>query len=254
MARLLITSDLHFEFHRDAGAAFTASLPDAVEHRIDAIVVAGDLMPERRLSAALGLFCDRYPQVIFVAGNHELYGSRPDLLAATRMAAQDRFRNLSWLEREVVEVGGVRILGTSLWFRRDPLAPRSAMNDFQAIKNFEPWVYRENEMSVEFIHRELAAGDVLVTHHLPTQRSVDPRYDGSPLNAFFVCDVEPLISDRAPTLVVHGHTHSKFDYLLPNGVTRVVCNPYGYDGHERHENAAFDRSLIVDVSPPGSEA
>lgn len=68
----------------------------------------------------------------------------------------------------------------------------------------------------------------MVTHHLPSHRSTAARFVRSPLNRFFVCDVEPLIVDRQPRLWVHGHTHAAMDYRI--GATRVVCNPLGYPG------------------------
>ena len=56
------------------------------------------------------------------------------------------------------------------------------MSDFAQIPDFEAWVYDENARALTFLDAELRAGDVVVTHHLPSQRSVVPRFAGHPLN------------------------------------------------------------------------
>ena len=67
-------SDLHFEFHRDGGAALVASLDPT---RADVLVVAGDLAVADGIAPALDLLCERYAPrpVVYVHGNHELYGT-----------------------------------------------------------------------------------------------------------------------------------------------------------------------------------
>jgi hypothetical protein len=73
-------------------------------------------------------------------------------------------------------------------------------------------------------------------------RCVSAQYKGSPLNPFFVCDVENIIYERTPKLWIHGHTHDSVDLKL--GDTRIVCNPIGYP-HER--NPAFDPMKVIEV-------
>ena len=82
-----------------------------------------------------------------------------------------------------------------------------------------------------WLERTVQEGDVVVTHHLPSRRSVAPQFAGDPLNAFFLCDMERLILARQPLWWIHGHTHHPFDYQL--GQTRVVANPRGYPSEAR---------------------
>jgi Icc-related predicted phosphoesterase len=251
MPKLHILSDLHYEFYLDGGRSFTDGLPSAEVTGTDALIVAGDLCPasirfdQNGLPRALGMLCNKYPLVVFVTGNHEAYGANKPLLDACRakLLASPRYQNLRWLDHEVCQVKGVRILGTPLWFSESKHAPKHQMNDFHAISDFEEWVYEENRKAKNFLHAELREGDVLITHYLPSQNSVAPQFTGSPLNAFFVCDIEDLIAIRKPQLAIHGHTHSSMRYSL--GKTRVVCNPFGYAGHE--VNPDFDPGLVIEV-------
>jgi predicted phosphodiesterase len=241
-----VLSDLHFEFHADGGRSFVASLDP---RGIDVLVLAGDIAVGDDIGRALGLFAARYPDatLLYVHGNHEFYGSTRAAVTAVTRAAVAGHPNLVWLDGDVATIGGVRFAGAPLWFRHPGPAEglRARMNDFRLIADFEGWVYAENARAVSFFERELRAGDVAVTHYLPVRASVAPAFAESPLNPFFLCDVEPLVRARRPSLWVHGHTHASIDTTV--GATRVVCNPFGYVRIE--ENAAFRERFTIDVAP-----
>ena len=245
--QIQILSDLHFEFHRDSGRSFVESLdPDGV----DVLVLAGDIAVGADLPAALGLFCRRYSKasVLYVNGNHEFYGTDRASVVALCHEAERRHSNLTWLDASVAEISGQRFLGAPLWFApsSEAFRFRHAMADFSVIRDFQSWVYEENARAVAFLREELAEGDVVVTHHLPSFASVAPRFVGSPLNPFFVCDLEPLIRERRPRLWIHGHTHCSMRYEI--GSTSVACNPFGYVGTEL--NPDFSDKLVVEVRTP----
>ena len=238
--RLLIMSDLHLEFHADEGGSFIGVLHPS---KVDALVLAGDLSTISGISKALEMLCDLFPMVIYVHGNHEFYNSSRPRVMKVMKEAMNRLSNLIWLEKGIAELGGHRILGAPLWFKRDDKAPKYEMNDFNLIEDFEEWVYDENRQAVRFFHRELAPGDIVVTHHLPSKRSIAPQYKDDPLNAYFYCDMEKLIIERRPAVWIHGHTHTSFDYQI--GSTRVVCNPFGYAG--QGQNSEFDMDKTIEI-------
>lgn len=237
--RIQLLSDLHFEFHADKGRSFVDSLDN---YEVDVLVVAGDLVPHDRLIQSLSWLRKRYAHVVFVAGNHEYYGSSPEELYEIRQRAAEELKNVHWLERSSVEIDGVRFVGATLWF--DDLGGRkNYISDFRMIKNFEPWVYEEFRVSRDFLKSEVRAEDVVVTHYLPSYKSVAPQFKGSSLNCFFVSNVEDIISAQQPRLWLHGHTHASCDYKIDE--TRVVCNPFGYVGQET--NQEFDERKILEV-------
>jgi len=211
---------------------------------VDVLVVAGDLCIPRLLSPALEGLCSRFAEVVYVTGNHEYYESSPRSVHAQLTAAQKSLPNLHWLQNQVTEVAGIRIAGTTLWFRDDPsnLAHERGMSDFALIEGFKPWVYEENERAVEFLEKEAPAADIVVTHHLPSVRSVAPRFEGDPLNRFFLCAMDDLIQSLGPTLWVFGHTHVSTDIRVAQ--TRLLCNPLGY---VPWHNPDFDDKLVVEM-------
>jgi len=245
--RLRVLSDVHTEFYADHGRAFVESLDPS---GVDVLVLAGDIAVGRGIPDALALFCERFATatVLYVHGNHEFYGSSLHEVNGLTLDAQARWDNLRWLDATEATLDGVRFVGAPLWFRDLPYAEpfKRGMNDFFQIAEFESWVYRENARALALFETVIAPGTVVVSHHLPSWKSVDPRYAHSPLNPFFVCDVEPMILRQAPALWIHGHTHASLDYVL--GETRVVCNPFGYAEHE--ENPRFDPGFTVEVNRP----
>lgn len=243
--RIFAVSDIHSEFHLDAGKTFATHLDNK---DVDVLVVGGDTGTLRKtrkgianVTEALGHLCDRFPHVVMTIGNHELYQCRSIREVHDTIGNfANGHPNLHWLNRTSVTIDGQRFLGTTMWFRDDPLSfgVRQNMNDFQVIPGFVPWVFQENQKNVEFLRRNMQAGDVVVTHHLPSPQSIDPDFKGSPLNSFYVCDMTKEILAKRPALWVHGHSHHSVDYMI--GDTRIVGNPFGYAGVS---NCMFDDVL-----------
>lgn len=221
----------------DSGTSLVSSL----EEDVDVAVIAGDLANAHTLQRALHLVCSKFKQVVFVHGNHDLYGGSPADLGLMKDGLR-QVSNLHWIDNEVAEIGGTRFVGSTLWF---PAPTNSAMkmflNDFRHISDFEPWVYDRHEASLRFLDTELTASDILVTHQFPFSESVSPKFSGSPLNCFFHAgkQAEAIVKEKEPFLAIHGHTHTSFDYRV--GRTRIVCNPHGYPG----ENGDFNFEKIV---------
>jgi Icc-related predicted phosphoesterase len=239
---LRILSDLHFEFHRDRGAEFVRTL---VADPQEVLVLAGDIAVGEGLGPALAAFCAKWRHVVFVAGNHEFYHHRPQEVLAILQHCQKLHRNFHWLNNGQVTVEGQRFVGGTLWFGQTAgqQPTRHYLSDFHAIEDLEPWVYREHDQAVAFLYKELRDTDVVVTHHLPAQECVAPKWANSPLNPFFVHDLSGLIRARAPKLWIHGHTHEAVDLRI--GETRILANPFGYRGQE--EQPHFKPGLTVEI-------
>jgi Icc-related predicted phosphoesterase len=242
--RVQLISDVHAEFHRDGGVSFCQELEKHSEG-VDVLVVAGDLATVVLLYENLVMLCHLYPDVVYVTGNHEYYGSTRYSVHHRIEEAKSKLPNLHWLHSDVVEIGGHRFLGTTLWFPDDPMNPvhEHRLNDFYQIQGFRDWVYEENERAVRFLKDEIRGGEIVVTHHLPSYALVDSYFQGSDLNRFFVTELGQLITYGGPALWFFGHTHSSVDRLL--GVTRVVCNPFGYARHS--ENPDFEWGKTIEV-------
>lgn len=70
------------------------------------------------------------------------------------------------------------------------------------------------------------SNDIIISHHLPSYKSIADKFIRSKLNCFFVSDCEKEIIEKQPKLWFHGHTHSECDYYINN--IHILCNPVGY--------------------------
>lgn len=246
MRRLLVLSDLHLEFHADTGREFVKHLPQV---ECDAVCLCGDIASGRGLALALRFFCERFERVLFTTGNHEFYGSNLYSVRHVLHETIAKHSNLTWLEREVFTFpSGQRVLGTSLWYPPTVYARRyeNDWSDFGHIEGLKKWVYDEAQRSNLWLRENLREGDVVMSHFLPSYRSVHLKYAQEISNCYFVHDVEALIEERRPAAWLHGHTHESMDYTL--GSTRVVCNPYGYKTlNPSRLNPLFDPTKVLDI-------
>jgi len=224
--RVDIISDIHLEFLDDLGSDFVASwVPGA-----PVLVLAGDVGNYHwwleNLQHARTL-CEKYERVLYVAGNHDYYGTTLENGDARFREVEAQIESFRFLEQEVEEIDGVKFAGTTLWFREDRKSRKyeNWMNDFRLIINIRPWVYYRNQSAQDFL-KGLKDVDVVITHHMPTRFSVAKQFESDPLNRYFLCEMDDVIVDLQPKIWVHGHTHIPFDYQI--GETRVICNPLGY--------------------------
>lgn len=259
MTKIRIMSDLHLEFG-------PLTLDPAGE---DVLALAGDV----------GIFIDGIEwadtqakelgvPVVMIAGNHEFYQNDrqhghtiESTIVALREASARTNGRVTFLERDVAVVAGVRFIGATLWTdfalfgdqKKAKLAAWGRMNDYRCIeirrgKTFNPMLAAEEHAASRiFIEDTLAqpfAGPtVVMTHHAPSRKSVAGRYAHDELSPAYASNLEDLVENSGAALWQHGHVHHSFDYMI--GSTRVRTNPRGYDGYEL--NPDFDPSLVLEV-------
>ncbi|GAB3660686.1 metallophosphoesterase [Ramlibacter alkalitolerans] len=267
-------SDLHLEGH--PGYRPTPA-PEA-----DLLVLAGDVGSYQRSSKlqdsdfGLARFSPArgaWPvPVLYVPGNHEYDNLDFDATHARLRETCDRL-GITWLEREVHEVDGVRFIGTTLWADFDALVLRPGQPEptvQEALKqrhkafraaNFylqkaaalrhgemmlaEGW--REQALVCEAWLRDALARPfdgttVVVTHFAPSLRSHDPRYGVTPATAGFCNSLEDLMEKAQFWL--HGHLHCQQDYVERG--CRVLANTLGYAS--KGEQEGFRERFVVNLS------
>lgn len=233
-------SDLHLEFHADGGREFLRTLA------LDGVVVlAGDVgtVAGGSLQYAVRWICRRAGHVLFVNGNHELYGSTPERVERILRQLEVDCPNFTWLQHKTVEVDGVRFAGTTLWFPETKT--ERLVNDFNLIRGFEPWVYEEYARGLKFLSEEGPKADVVVTHHVPASRCIAPWFRGDAANHFFAVDLEAEIRAWKPKVWCFGHSHATWNTVV--GETRLVANPLGYPHEQGGRGLRFDPELVVEV-------
>lgn len=247
--KIQLASDLHFECHpiqhyQETGLRFVQQT-DA-----DVLVLAGDIINlDGRLTKYLLEFCQRYPHVVYVPGNHEYWGQTIEESEAQlrKLSRIPNLHILSHITGYEVTIEGQRFVGDTLWVPDTPDARMRTTNDPQFIPGVIPWLFDRHEQFKHWLvsSQGLKPTDVLVTHYMPSYACVSPRFRGFTLNAWFVGDIEPIIFNIQPKLVLFGHTHDPFDQQL--GDVRFVCNPGGYPAEWGIGKPRYDKSKLIDL-------
>ena len=234
--KIQVISDLHLEhYDYDVACEYISAFDPS---GVDVLVIAGDLASHAHIEDYIELFCKKYTNVVFVAGNHEYYGTdisiEHDLFNLMR-----RIKNFYYLENSSCVIGGQRFLGCTLWFPWGPLVDvyKKYTNDDVKIKDFRNFVLGRNAKSTMFLD-DINNDDIVVTHYVPTYAGVSEQYRSQPETRLFACELGNLIADKQPKLWVYGHTHNPHDFTI--GKTRLVCNPRGYS----FEHNAFNKNVL----------
>ena len=263
-----LLSDLHLETHPD----FVAEpVPGA-----DVLVLAGDIGSYQAGSAlqaqgdahfGLERFSPRHgwpTPVLFVPGNHEYDGMDFDE-AHARLRSTCEALDITWLEREVVTLAGVRFVGSTLWTDFDALGPLAgqAMPETPAqhalpggytaqlkardkafraanyylrktgtVRHGQAWLaeqIREHALVCQqWLQQALAephTGTTVAVTHFAPSLRSADPRYGETPGTAGFCNALDALLPQAQ-LWLHGHLHCPVDYVH-NGC-RVVANPLGY--------------------------
>ena len=233
-------SDLHFEFMKNPSGFFDQLDLHIKNYDTDVLILAGDIC---QLSLGfVGLatdlfktFAKLFPQVVYVTGNHEYFKTTYSAVEFIMDEMEASTHNFHYLTPGVdVTIGKQRFMGGALFYdgKHGSPALEAGMPDFHYIKDIHTgFYYKHNADFVEKVCKNMGVDDIIVSHHLPSPRSIAAPFMGSPLNAFFMSNQSDYIYRNTPKLWVHGHTHVPQDYVIVGGKgtsTRVYCNPLGY--------------------------
>lgn len=246
MVRFRVASDLHLDLRPDAGAVADALA--ANDPRADCLVLAGDVAEAHwpGLRPFLARMQAAYAHLVYVPGNHEYYGG---VVGATEAHLR---RMPGYLNCRARDVGGVRVLGCTLWAAPPPSSRLIRFGDFMRIRTHDGhagrttgWTRRDmcaaHAFHAAWLEKQLAAGPALVvTHHAPVPGESSPeRYRGSPDEAFFASDVGDALGPRTLGWVF-GHTHHAATFA--RGGCAYWTNALGYAG----ERTGY-RDLVIEV-------
>lgn len=265
-------SDVHLEFA-------DLYLPKTEQDKDTILVLAGDTglvhKPEQfheRFLPFISRCAYHFKHVVMIFGNHEHYHG-------SFLLTEEKFwngfchfniHNVSILEKKSVIIDDVAFIGATLWTDCDKDSGYSeiiwqrGMADSQHIRtgDYKDFAYdrkltaldtiRDHVKAKQFVWSEVdkykAEGKktVVVVHHGVSGQSIHPMYAGSQFNMFFSSELTPEIQEHKPDIIIHGHTHMAFDYMIDD--TRVIVNPRGYEGYETDPVLrGFDIDKIIEI-------
>lgn len=260
---------LFSDIHNEAGLG-VPWVPPASAEDADLVILAGDVGGHTHgLEWAARSFM-RQP-IVYVSGNHEYYGAHLGLLDEMRRKAKSL--EIHFLERNVAEFDGVRVLGCTLWsgftLYGGGIDQAYAMNEAgrcisdyvmiyaRGAKLLEPRdtaaIYRT---SVSWLSQELSkhfdGKTVVVTHFAPHIGCIAPQHEGDLITAYFVANMAWMMEKYKIDVWCHGHTHTNTDFIAEGGC-RVVSNQLGYPSERTRTrggiefDTGFRRDLMIEV-------
>lgn len=277
--KIRILSDLHLEFGR-------LDLPVMEDESNQVLVLAGDIGLAAKSWSYIPFIeevSERFQDVIYVMGNHEYYDTSLNRgldKIKDRILFETGATNVHVLNNEVLRIGDVSFVCSTLWTSCNNMDAMTMyqlelqMSDYRAIRvgpPSEPYQrklratdttaahLRAKEFLFPAIKAEKEAGQkvVVVTHHAPSVLSIHQKYRESKyynLNGGYASKLEEDIFEAKPDLMIHGHVHNSFDYILedeltPDGArTRIVCNPRGYADKKKPDlNPAFNPVMVIEI-------
>ncbi|MGN0191525.1 MAG: metallophosphoesterase [Candidatus Cryptobacteroides sp.] len=235
--KLQYASDLHLEFSDNWKFLKTNPL----EVVGDILLLAGDIGCLGDDNYSRHPFwdwaSDNYREVHCCMGNHEFYkyfdvASLPD---GYRLEIRP---NVFSHYNGIVKVGDTDIILSTLWSRiplQDAYYTEQVVSDFRWIMyDGELMTFTqfntEHERCLRFI-KEAVAGSkaehrIVVTHHVPSFRMLDPRFKGSRANGAFTVELADYIESSGIDYWIYGHSHSNIDAKI--GTTQCLSNQLGY--------------------------
>jgi hypothetical protein len=262
-------SDLHLEFERYNKRDGTIlnkdsyfSVPPQDDDADTILILAGDVAiieKPHTYMHFLETVGTQFKEVLYVMGNHEYYCHGVLQTAVGKLKKQLENINVRVLQDDSVTIDGTKFFGTTLWtdFKKgDPLmmyqaaqvmadykqiAERDVTGNYHKLKTTS--IFSTHKASVAKLESFLANTNdaIVITHHLPSFKSVDEQYSDDYTNFFYYSDLEYLMALYKPKLWFHGHTHISCEYTFFD--TKVCCNPRGYVGEDL--NYEFDPNKYV---------
>jgi len=226
MTTINVISDLHLVFKPNF---YPENLKPA-----DVLVVAGDLSTyphyeehtEYIKKSTEGMF----KQYIFIKGNHDWYHNTIDDYP-NKLNSRERNYKVSFEHIDFI----CSTLWTPVLDHPYEWSLKYEIHDYDYIKNFKPKTCQSIfNYDLEWIGSNVTYSKmcgrtpVVVTHHVPLQSLLHPRYIGKPINCAF-CNTNYAAQIRvmncAVPVWIHGHSHDHLNVMMDN--TRYVRNPFG---------------------------
>tara|TARA_Y100000589_G_scaffold290909_1_gene293937 strand:+ start:93 stop:860 length:768 start_codon:yes stop_codon:yes gene_type:complete len=249
-------SDVHLEYRKSSDGYL--DLPNLSTDSESVLILAGDIGSGVSVVDWLKELSPRFRHILFVTGNHDYWDSEMSDLDKKLSELCSLIPNVEFLNNRSFTLDDVEFVGGTLWADFDQQDAGTISHaheiipDFQRIKTEKGFItpqimIDEHKACRDFIFSALKSSrqtkKVVITHYLPSFRSIDPRFYEDPLNGYFASSLDKLIEEHQPQLWIHGHTHANCDYKI--GSTRILCNPFGYLHVEL--NSAYVEKAVVKI-------
>lgn len=227
--RFQTISDIHIDINRVKNVA----IPFIVEPKAPTLCVLGDLgNPFSDEYKQWYLYhTDLFEDIVFIAGNHEYYNKYGMTATETRLTdIASLSPKLHYLNRSTVTIDGITIAGTVLWSHipKQSEIYCNLISDYRKIIVDNSKFTAENSNALHQLDREWLKkqtdAQIIMTHHVPSWKLLDPEFEGSTTNPFFMSHSDDLFTSNIKYWL-YGHVHRSNNVVIND--INFICNPRG---------------------------
>lgn len=271
-----IYSDIHLDFDIGNEPLNSSKLwmPEELETDMNTtLVIAGDLWHAKKPysyknESWIKSLSKRFQYLIIVLGNHDFWGGNfPKEYQNYREAFKGQnLLNTYLLQDNIIEIGKNKFIGGTLWTdymsgnsHVMQIAENGSMKDYKYIKYgiIYQRIRAKHLLSAHNTTRNFIFNNSIkeypeqviwvITHHLPTIRSIPEEYIGEHnqsiyQNALYYSNLDSEIKKVQIDYWVHGHAHRVQEYFI--GKTKIISNPRGYMG----ENTLYNPWHLLELA------
>lgn len=241
--KIALASDLHLEFG-------TIELTN--DENADVLILSGDICVASKLnkfditgvdidseSAKYHKFfeqcCEQFPEVIYIAGNHEHYGGDFQKTIGILKEHLSRYKNLHILDKETFECGDFTFIGATLWsdFNRNDaitmMTVERMMNDFRLVENSSNMidrkvtVYRKDENG-KYVNDENGVAIIDGYEFVHVASKLKPEDCYADHQKFLACIESVIKNDRTRKYVIVGHHSPSSKSIHPRYESSSLIN------------------------------
>jgi predicted phosphohydrolase len=257
--KIQLLSDLHLEFYDNKKHynEFIKIFDDTIKNKenIDILILAGDICyPKLSIFDEFIDYVSKiYSYILYLSGNHEYYTDSIENVNNILEEKLNRYPNIHFMNNKVIEINNIRFIGSTLWSNIQNNSYE--INDIKFIKKNNKNIKAEDITKLFFENYNFIKNNIndindkciIITHHLPSYKCINPIYKNSLYNSWFASDCEDLMNSNIKYWFC-GHTHSNVNIKI-NG-THIIANPLGYPTFQFNkiifENNKYE-SMIIDI-------
>lgn len=255
--KLSIHSDLHTEWYNQSfwyGERTTLIISEDTDY----LILAGDIGNRETVDAYFSMLRKQYPyiKIIYVLGNHELYGGIKELVIKDYQEISKK-HNIIMLENNihVDEEKKVVFYGAILWsnFKLGKNKEKSMewandfvsdfkyikkydiVNGYATVRNIHPKdIEKDFEKCIRKIKNTFKNDKfknykkVVITHFLPSRKLIAPQHKNMITSSYWTSDIPKIVG--LSDLWIYGHSHDNINHelIINDKKIPIICNQQGY--------------------------
>ena len=194
----------------------------------------------------------KFDFVLYTPGNHEFYSNRNMDEIENELEKICDDAKIIYMNKKVCKINNIKFIGCTLWSyvkHDDYQYVTDMLNDLSRIR------IHGNKMSIDqyvslhanhlaWLKSELDTdkSTIVITHHAPTNKLMNPKYENDRINTCYFTDLEYLME---PPIIAWFSGHSHYSYTVNVNGVDCTSNCMGYLQEYKNEKTYREDFLKI---------